>query len=77
VNTDIQLPNFSAKGVKLCCGCPCVSEFIIPRHISETGSLHYRKETTSKNVSAVHFITIFCFTSGIYELFLGGEIDFY
>jgi hypothetical protein len=33
------------------------------------GSLHCGKETISRNVSAVHFITMFCFISGIYKLF--------
>jgi len=35
------------KKVKLCCACTCVSEFIIPRYISETwGLLHCGEETT-------------------------------
>jgi hypothetical protein len=41
---------------------------ILPYHY--TWSLHHGEETTSGNVNALHFITIFCLISGIYKLSL-------
>jgi hypothetical protein len=38
-------------------------------HVWSMGSLQHGKETTSRNVNAIHFNAIFCFISGIYKPF--------
>jgi hypothetical protein len=70
LNTNVQLPNFSAKNVKLCCACTYVLEFTTVRCILETwGHYSMGKKPLQEMLSAVYFITIFCFISGMYNFF--------
>jgi hypothetical protein len=66
-NRNVKVPSFSVKYVK--CLYTCFRIYHTEVTFWNTGSLYHGKETTSRNVSAVHFIAIFCFISGIYEPF--------
>jgi hypothetical protein len=45
-NRNVQLPNFSVKDVKLHCAWTCISEFTMPRYISETLDHYITGKTT-------------------------------